>query len=127
MAVAIKNVEYNPSGLVPDGATQVKSIAIATNNPDYTSGNWVGGVTSSDGYVIVCDTTTLGLAGSGTGGGTGVAQEDTPTFWKSNGYTDQALVDLINQLPGFGDPVYTNVIDARSAIDASPYVIINDY
>jgi hypothetical protein len=127
MAIAIKNVEYNPSGLEPDGATQVKTIAIATNNPDYTSGNWVGGVTSGDAYVIVCDTTTLGLAGSGTGGGTGVAEENTPTFWKSNGYTDQALVDLVNSLPGFSGANFTNVVDARNGIDTSPYVIINDY
>jgi hypothetical protein len=123
----ILNVEYNPSGTPPSGATQAQSIALATNNPDYTIGGWVGGVNDTDGYVIVCDTTTLGLAGSGTGGGTGTAPTDTPTFWKSAGLTDQDLIDLVNSLPGFSGSNYTNVFDARNGIASSPYIIINDY
>lgn len=123
----ILNVEYNPSGIPPDGATQAITLALATNNPDYTMGNWVGGVNDTDGWVIACDTTTLGLAGSGTGGGTGIASADTPTFWKAAGLADQDLFDLINQLPGFSGSNFTNVTDARNGLAESPYVIINDY
>jgi hypothetical protein len=65
----IKDVAYNTGGAI-SGTTQVNNIAIATDdNPDYTEGSWVGGVDTSDGYVIVCDTTSAGLVGRTTGGG----------------------------------------------------------
>jgi len=122
----IKDVAYNTGGAI-SGTTQVSNVAIATdNNPDYTEGSWVGGVDDSDGYVIVSDTTTTGLVGRTTGGGTGVAQADTPTFWKSAGLTDQDLVDLINKLPG-SEGNYPNVTAARVALATSPYAIVNDY
>jgi hypothetical protein len=121
----IKDVAYNTGGPI-SGTTQVNNIAIGIENPDYTSGSWVGGVDDTDGYVIVGDTTTAGLVGRTTGGGTGVAPADTPTFWKSAGLTDQDLVDLINKLPG-SDGNYTNVTDARTALSFSPYAIVNDY
>ena len=67
----IKDVAYNTGGTI-SGTTQVNDIAIATdNNPDYTEGSWVGGVDSSDGYVIVSDTTSANLVGRTTGGGAG--------------------------------------------------------
>ncbi len=122
----IKDVAYNTGGTI-SGTTQVNDIAIATdNNPDYTEGSWVGGVDSSDGYVIVSDTTSANLVGRTTGGGTGIAQSNTPTFWKSDGLTDQALIDLINKLPGSAGN-YSNVTAARNALASSSFAIVNDY
>jgi hypothetical protein len=123
----IKDVAYNTGDQIP-GTVQVNNIAIATSNPDYATGEWVGGVDETNAYVIVSDTTTAGLVGRTTGGGTGVASADTPTFWRSAGLTDQDLIDLINKLPGSpGD--LTNVIDARDWLGASQYglAIVNDY
>ena len=72
----IFDVAYN-NGAPISGTTQVNDIAIGTDNPDYTNGNWAGGVDDSDGYVIVSDTTTAGLIGRSTGGGTGTAGTGT--------------------------------------------------
>jgi hypothetical protein len=122
----IKDVAYNTGGAI-SGTTQVSNVAIATdNNPDYTEGSWVGGVDNSDGYVIVSDTTSTGLVGRTTGGGTGIAPADTPTFWKSAALTDQALLNLINKLPGSAGN-YPNVTAARAALAVLPFAIVNDY
>ena len=100
-------------------------VAIADNNPDFTSGGWVGGVDDSDGYVIVSDTTTTGLAGWGTGGGTGTAPSDTPTFWKSADRTDVSLLTLISSLPG-SPGGFNNITDALNWLNSSNvYGILN--
>jgi hypothetical protein len=122
----IKDVAYNTGGAI-SGTTQVNDIAIATgNNPDYTEGSWVGGVDNSNAYVIVSDTTSAGLVGRTTGGGTGIAPANTPTFWKSAALTDQALLNLVNKLPGLAGN-YANVTAARAALAVSPFAIVNDY
>jgi hypothetical protein len=120
----INEVEYNPSLTPVTGAVQIDNILIATGSPDFSTGNWVGGVDDSDGYVIVGDTTSSNLAGWGTGGGTGVAQPNTPTFWKATGRTDNALIALVNKLPGSGGN-YTNINDALSFLTSSPFGVIN--
>jgi hypothetical protein len=122
----IKDVAYNTGDPI-SGTTQVNDIAIATgNNPDYTEGSWVGGVDNSNAYVIVSDTTSAGLVGRTTGGGTGIAPANTPTFWKSAALTDQALLNLVNKLPGLAGN-YANVTAARAALAVSPFAIVNDY
>ena len=120
----INEVEYNPSLTPVTGAVQIDNILIATGSPDFSTGNWVGGVDDSDGYVIVGDTTSSNLAGWGTGGGTGVAQPNTPTFWKATGRTDNALIALVNKLPGSAGN-YANINDALSFLTSSPFGVIN--
>lgn len=120
----INEVIYNPSTTPLAGAAQIDYVLVATGSPDFTISGWVGGVDDSDGYVIVGDTTSSGLAGSGTGGGTGIAPSDTPTFWKATGRTDNALIALVNKLPG-SPGNYTNINDALNFLAVSPFGVIN--
>ena len=121
----IRDIAFN-TGPTISGTTQVNDIAISNDNPDYTSGTWVGGVDDSDGYVIVSDTTSAGLVGRPADGGTSTTQSDLPTFWKSTYLSDDSLVTLINKLPG-SDGNYINVTEARNFISNSyTYSILND-
>lgn len=120
----INEVGYNPGATPLAGAVQIDNVLVATGSPDFTTISWVGGVDDSDGYVIVGDTTSSGLAGSGTGGGTGIAELNTPTFWKATGRTDNALIALVNQLPG-SDGNYTTIGDALNFLTTSPFGVIN--
>lgn len=121
-----RDVEYNPSGIAPAGATQLDTIAVATGNPNYQIGSWFGGVNESLGYVIVNDTNSTNLVGRGSGGGLGSPiQSDKPIFWLSDGLTDQALVDLANRLPG--SPGNLADVDAvRTWVGTNNYSIVND-
>ena len=121
----IVDVAYN-NGAPISGTTQVNNVAIGGNAPDYTNGTWAGGVDDADGYVIVGDTTSAGLVGRSTGGGTGIAPADVPTFWKAAGLTDQDLIDLINRLPNSAGN-YTNITDARNGLAMMPFGIVSDY
>jgi hypothetical protein len=120
-----QDVTYNTGGTI-NGTIQKNNLAIANDNPDYTMGDWVGGVDNSDGYVIIGDTTSLGLGGRVTGNGTGVASLNKPTFWKSQGLNDSALLGLINRLPN-SPGGFVDVTSARAWVDSSPYAITNDY
>jgi hypothetical protein len=94
-------MKYNPGGTAPAGATQLKTLAIATGVVDVSTGGWYGGVDDTGVYLITCDTTTLGLTGRPTGGGTRpVAPANIPTVWKTTDRTDASLVTLGNKLPG---------------------------
>ena len=93
-------MKYNPSGIAPAGATQLKTLAIATGQVDVSTGGWYGGVNDDGVYLVTCDTTTLGFAGRSTGNGTGTAQSNLPTVWKTTDRSDSALIDLGNRLPG---------------------------
>ena len=94
-------MKYNPGGTAPAGATQLKTLAIATGVVDVSTGGWYGGVDDTGVYLITCDTTTLGLTGRSTGGGTRpVAPANIPTVWKTTDRTDASLVTLGNKLPG---------------------------
>jgi len=126
----INEVGYNPSSTPVAGGQQIDNVVVATGTPDFsigslTEGHWVGGVDDSDGYVIVGDTTSAGLAGWGTGGGLGgVAPSDTPTFWKTTARTDSALIALINQLPGSAGN-YTTIAGALNFLAISDFGVIN--
>jgi hypothetical protein len=120
----INEVGYNPGATPLDGAVQIDNVVVATGTPSFTTISWVGGVDDSDGYVIVGDTTSSGLIGWGTGGGTGTSEPDTPTFWKATGRTDNALIALVNRLPG-SDGNYTTIAEALDFLDTSPYGVIN--
>jgi hypothetical protein len=126
----INEVGYNPSSTPVAGGQQIDYVVVATGTPDFsigslTDGHWVGGVDDSDGYVIVGDTTSAGLAGWGTGGGLGgVAPSDTPTFWKTTARTDSALIALINQLPGSAGN-YTTIAGALNFLAISDFGVIN--
>jgi len=120
----INEVGYNPGATPLAGAVQIDNVLVATGSPDFTTISWVGGVDDSDGYVIVGDTTSSGLASSGTGGGTGIAELNTPTFWKATGRTDNALIALVNRLPGSAGN-YANISEALSFLTTSPFGVIN--
>ena len=98
--MAIYAVKYNPSLTYIPGATQVGTLAVAIGDVDYSTGGWVAGVSDDNGYVIYSDTSSLNLAGRTTGGGTGTASSNMPTFYRSQFKTDSSLLQLINRIPG---------------------------
>lgn len=95
----VYNAIYNTGANIA-GTTQVGNIAVATGSPDYSVGDWAGGVDDTGCYVVISDTTSTGLAGRSAGGTSDVVPADTPTFWKSTTDTDQSFLDLVNLLPG---------------------------
>jgi hypothetical protein len=92
--------KYNPSGTPEDGATQIKTLQYSTGGVNVTTGGWYSGIDDTGKYVITSDTTTTGLAGRSTGGGTGVAPSGIPTFWRTAGTTEAQLLAVVNRLPG---------------------------
>ena len=98
--MAVYAVKYNPSLTYIPGATQVGTLAVAIGDVDYSTGGWVAGVSDDNGYVIYSDTSSLNLAGRTTGGGTGTASSNMPTFYRSQFKTDSSLLQLINRIPG---------------------------
>lgn len=110
-------VRYNPN--------PPKTIEVADSNTDYTSGDWIGGVDDTNGYVIVTDSTSANLVGSGTGGGVGSPiGANIPVFWVSTGKTDVALIDLANRLPG-SPGNFMEISAVLNWINPSSYTIIN--
>jgi len=97
-----------------------KTIQVSDTNTDYTIGDWVAGIDDTVGYVIVSDTTTLNAVGSGTGGGLGdPAGANMPVFWQSTGRTDNALIDLLNKIPG-SPGMFTDINTALMWLSTSP-------
>lgn len=92
--------KYNPSGTPESGATQIKTLQYSSGNVDVSTGGWYSGIDDTGVYVITCDTTTTGLAGRTTGGGSGVAPSNIPTFWKTAGTSEAQLLAVVNRLPG---------------------------
>ncbi len=92
--------KYNPGGTAEAGATQLKTLQYSSGNVNVSTGGWYGGVSDTGVYLITSDTTTTGLAGRSTGGGTGVAPAGVPTFWKTAGSSDAQLLAIVNRLPG---------------------------
>ena len=97
--MAIYAVKYNPSLTYIPGATQVGTLAVAIGDVDYSTGGWVAGVSDDNGYVIYSDTSSLNLVGRTTGGNTGIASSNMPTFYRSQFKTYQSLLQLINRIP----------------------------
>ena len=115
-------LKYNPSGQPIQGAIQVKTLAVAIGDVDTSAGGWYGGVDDTGVYLITCDTTTLGLAGRPTGNGTGVAPANVPTIWRTTERTDNALIALLNRLPGSPRNI-TNISQASDFLNSSNYGI----
>ena len=92
--------KYNPSGIPDDGATQIKTLQYSSGGVNVSTGGWYGGIDDTGVYVITSDTTTTGLTGRTTGGGTGVAPANIPTFWKTAGTSEAQLLAVVNRLPG---------------------------
>jgi hypothetical protein len=92
--------KYNPGGTAESGATQMKTLQYSAGNVDVSTGGWYGGVDDTGVYLITSDTTTRGLAGRTTGGGTGFAAAGVPTFWKTAGTSEAQLLAVVNRLPG---------------------------
>lgn len=112
------DVKYVGPGASPiQGAEIYGKIAVAGTQSavegliDYSTGGWVAGVKSDKfGHVIVGDTTsTYDVTGRTTGGGTGVvSSEPRLRFWKCEGKTDQAFLDLVNSVPVDKPSVFTD-------------------
>jgi hypothetical protein len=116
--MAIYDVKYNPSLAYIPGATQIGTLAVAIGQVDYSTGGWYGGVDDSLGYVIYSDTSSTNLAGRQSGSGSSTAQALRPTFFRSKGKTDGALLELINRLPG-NTQSFNNINDARAWVNSS--------
>lgn len=95
----IYNAIYNAGSAIV-GTTQVGNIAVATGTPDYSIGDWTGGVDDTGCYLIISETTNTGLAGRSAGGTSEVIPAETPVFWKTTTDTDQSFLNLVNTLPG---------------------------
>ena len=98
--MAVYLFKYNPGGTPEAGATQIKTLQYSSGDVDVSTGGWYSGIDDTGVYVITCDTTTTGLAGRTTGGGTGVAPANIPTFWKTAGTSQAQLLAVVNRLPG---------------------------
>ena len=121
--MAIYSVKYNPSLTYIPGATQVGNLAVAIGDVDYSTGGWVAGVSDDNGYVIYSDTTSLGLTGRTTGGGTGTASSNMPTFYRSGFKTDDSLLQLINRIPG-NTQSFNDINSAKAWLSATTHTNI---
>ena len=121
--MAIYAVKYNPSLTYIPGATQVGTLAVAIGDVDYSTGGWVAGVSDDNGYVIYSDTSSLNLAGRTTGGGTGTASSNMPTFYRSQFKTDQSLLQLINRIPG-NTQSFNDINSAKAWLNNAAHVNI---
>lgn len=98
--MAVYLFKYNPSGTPESGSTQIKTLQYSSGAVNVSTGDWYAGVNDTGAYVITSDTTTTGLAGRSTGGGTGVAPANIPTFWRTAGTSEAQLLAVVNRLPG---------------------------
>lgn len=132
MSVNGKYLTAFTNGVPIPGFENIGKIAVDTEpgSGNYSLGNFVGGVLSNidtNGYVIISDTTTAGVAGRTTGGNTtDPAQPDQPTFWASNSKTDSSFLDLVNNLPArSGQEPFANttsgVVAASTWLSSSGY------
>ena len=121
--MAIYAVKYNPVLTYIPGATQVGNLAVAIGDVDYSTGGWIAGVPDDNGYVIYSDTTSLGLQFRTTGGGTGEASSNMPTFYRSGFKTDDSLIQLINRIPG-NTQTFNNINDAKAWLSATGHTNI---
>jgi|688.fasta_scaffold116443_4 hypothetical protein len=120
------------NGVPIPGFENIGKIAVDTEpgSGDYSLGNFVGGVSNSydtNGYIIISDTTTAGIAGRSTGGNTtGTASANQPTFWVSTQKTDSSFLDLVNNLPArSGQSAFDNA--TSGAVEASTWLSSNGY
>jgi hypothetical protein len=121
--MAIYAVKYNPSLTYIPGATQVGNLAVAIGDVDYSTGGWIAGVSDDNGYVIYSDTTSLGLTGRTTGGNTGTASSNMPTFYRSGFKTDSSLLQLINRIPG-NTQSFNDINSAKAWLNNAAHVNI---
>ena len=121
--MAIYAVKYNPSLTYIPGATQVGTLAVAIGDVDYSTGGWVAGVSDDNGYVIYSDTSSLNLVGRTTGGNTGIASSNMPTFYRSQFKTDQSLLQLINRIPG-NTQSFNDINSAKAWLNTAAHVNI---
>ena len=99
---------------ISKGLTQSGNIIVDTVGNNTSLYNFVAGISNvelTSGYVIVTDTTTAGVVGRSTGNSTGPnAPSNQPTYWVSNGLSNDAFLNLVNALPptldgnGFNTP-----------------------
>jgi len=118
--MAVNLFKYNPGGIPEAGATQLKTLQYSAGGVNVSTGGWYSGVDDAGVYLITSDTTTTGLAGRTTGGGTGVAGSGLPTFWKTAGTSQDQLLAVVNRLPGSPGNLAT-VAGATAWLDSNNY------
>jgi hypothetical protein len=122
--MAVYLFKYNPGGTAEAGATQLKTLQYSTGNVNVSTGGWYPGVDDTGVYVITSDTTTTGLAGRTTGGGTGVAGSGLPTFWRTAGTSEAQLLAVVNRLPGSPGNL-TTTAGATGFLNSNNYGLLN--
>lgn len=120
----VRLFKYNPGGTAEAGATQLKTLQYSTGSVNISTGGWYPGVDDTGVYLITCDTTTTGLAGRTTGGGTGVAGSDLPTFWKTAGTSEAQLLAVVNRLPGSPGNL-TSISGATGWLNSNNYGLLS--
>lgn len=116
------DVKYT-TGAAPSGTTKSNNLAFATGTPDFSQAGWVAGVPDDGSYLIVANTTDLGLAGRSAGAGASTIESDKPTFWKTNDQSDAEILRVINRLPQRPQN-YTNAADALAWAKGSSYYTV---
>jgi hypothetical protein len=111
---------YN-TGSTISGATQFGDIAIGTDEMDYSThpGNidWWMGPDEEPGYVITIPIPELNQS-------TPIGDIAGVQFWRSSGYTDNALLNTINEIAKQkGHSLFTNITDATDWLNSSGYPI----
>jgi hypothetical protein len=122
--MAVYLFKYNPGGTAEAGATQLKTLQYSTGNVNVSTGGWYPGVDDTGVYVITSDTTTTGLTGRTTGGGTGVAGSGLPTFWRTAGTSEAQLLAVVNRLPGSPGNL-TTTAGATGFLNSNNYGLLN--
>lgn len=113
--------KYVGAGAAPSGWTKIGNIAVdATGTGSATSSFTPGILDSYDntGYVIVSETTTAGLVGRSTGGGTGTASANTPTYWTTVAKTDNSFITLVSNI---AKQTFASAASAKSWLDSNGY------
>ena len=109
------------SGLTQSGHIIVDASG-GSNTTFASSYNIVAGVSNAvlgTNFVIVSDSTTAGVVGRTTGGGTTPDEPaDTPTYWISNGSSPDEFLELVNALPASTNVGFNA---AESGTFARPY------
>jgi hypothetical protein len=90
---------------------------------DYSIGDWIGGVKSDMfGHVVIGETTTTySVTGRYLAGGPSIVSEPRLRFWKSEGKTSAAFLELVNKLPVSKPYTFTNEYDADTWLKSNGF------
>jgi hypothetical protein len=114
--------KYVGAGATPSGWIKVGNIVVDFTGTGSATSSFIPGIIDSydnSGYVIISDTTTAGLVGRSTGGGTGTASANTPTYWMTSAKTDESFLSLAKRLTG--SQSLASASDAKNQLNNNGY------